>query len=102
MPKILLIEDEQTLVDAHRRGLLAEGFTVQSSTNGKEGYQLAVENDYDLVLLDVLLPGMNGFEICEELRKQGNHTPILMLTAQSDNLDIADGLDLGADDYLRT
>lgn len=100
MSKILVIEDEQTLVGALTRGLTAEGFTVQTATNGADGYQLARENEYDLILLDVLLPGMNGFQICEALRKQGNQTPILMITAQSDDLDIAEGLDLGADDYL--
>ena len=100
MPKILLIEDEQTLVDALIRGLVAESFAVEFSTDGREGYLLALENEYDLILLDVLLPGMNGFKICEDLRKQGILTPILMLTAQSDDLDIAEGLDLGADDYL--
>lgn len=100
MPKILLIEDEQALVGALMRGLTAEGFRVVSSTNGKEGFFLACENVFDLILLDVLLPSMNGFEICEDLRKRGNQTPILMLTAQGDDLDVAEGLDLGADDYL--
>jgi two-component system OmpR family response regulator len=100
MPKILVIDDEQTLVDALERGLTAEGFTVHTSHNGKDGYLSASENHYDLILLDVLLPEMNGFEICEKLRQGGNRTPILMLTAQSDDLDVAEGLDLGADDYL--
>ena len=82
MSKILVIEDEQTLVGALIRGLTAEGFTVQTATNGADGYQLARENEYDLILLDVLLPGMNGFQICEALRKQGNQTPILMITGE--------------------
>ncbi len=81
-------------------GLSAEGYNAETANNGSEGYILASENSYDLILLDVLLPGMNGFRICEELRLKGNFTPILMLTAQSDELDIAEGLDLGADDYL--
>lgn len=100
MFKILIIEDEDALVAALKRGLTAEGYFVESSVNGREGYFLANERSYDLILLDILLPEMNGFEICEELRKQGNLTPILMLTAQSDDLDMAEGLDLGADDYL--
>lgn len=100
MSKILIIEDEQALVVALERGLRAEGFHVESSANGKDGFFLAQEQEYDLILLDVLLPEKNGFEICEDLRKLGVATPILMLTAQSDDLDIAEGLDLGADDYL--
>ena len=100
MPKILIIEDEDSLVAALKRGLIAEGYAVETSSNGKDGYFLASEHSYDLILLDILLPGMNGFEICEELRIRGNLTPILMLTAQSDDLDVAEGLDLGADDYL--
>lgn len=100
MFKILIIEDEEALVAALKRGLSAEGYFVESSSNGREGYLLASEKHFDLILLDILLPEMNGFEICEELRKQGNLTPVLMLTAQGDELDIAEGLDLGADDYL--
>lgn len=100
MPKILIIEDEDSLAAALQRGLIAEGYAVETCLNGKDGYILASENSYDLILLDILLPGMNGFEICEELRMRGILTPILMLTAQSDDLDVAEGLDLGADDYL--
>jgi DNA-binding response OmpR family regulator len=100
MSKILIIEDEEALVAALSRGLVAEGYSVDTCTNGKEGYYFASENSYDLILLDILLPEMNGFEICEELRRIGVITPILMLTAQSDDLDVAEGLDLGADDYL--
>ncbi len=100
MARVLIIEDEQPLVDALTRGLSAEGYQVESSTNGRAGLALASENSYDLILLDILLPEMNGFVICEKLRAQGISTPILMLTAQSDVLDIAEGLDLGADDYL--
>lgn len=100
MHKILIIEDEDSLVGALKRGLIAQGYSVETSSNGKAGYFLASENSYDLILLDILLPDMNGFEICEELRKRGISTPILMLTAQSDDLDVAEGLDLGADDYL--
>lgn len=100
MPKILIIEDEDALVSALKRGLVAEGYAVETSKNGMDGYYLASENSYDLILLDILLPDKNGFEICEELRMRGIMTPILMLTAQSDELDVAEGLDLGADDYL--
>ena len=100
MSKVLIIEDEEALVIALTRGLSAQGYTVESSLDGKSGYKLASENSYDLILLDILLPEMNGFMICEGLRSQGNLTPILMLTAQSDDLDVAEGLDLGADDYL--
>lgn len=100
MSKVLIIEDEEALVTALTRGLSAQGYTVESSSNGKSGYKLASENSYNLILLDILLPEMNGFMICDGLRSQGNLTPILMLTAQGDDLDVAEGLDLGADDYL--
>lgn len=100
MANILIIEDEESLVAALKRGLTAEGHIVESISNGKDGFYLANEKSYDLILLDILLPEMNGFEICEELRKRGNLTPILMLTAQGEDLDMAEGLDLGADDYL--
>jgi two-component system OmpR family response regulator len=83
------------------RGLTAEGFTVQVAADGPEGLWRGREGGYDLILLDIMLPGMNGYRVCAELRRSGVRTPILMLTAKDGDLDEAEGLDTGADDYLR-
>lgn len=84
-----------------RRGLEAEGFSVEVALDGDEGYWRASEGAYDVIVLDVLLPGRNGFQICAGLRDAENWTPILMLTAKDGDLDEAEALDTGADDYLR-
>ena len=98
--KLLLIEDDVKIATAVKRGLEGEGFTVEVAFNGTDGYWLATEGSFDLILLDILLPGKNGFSVCADLRKTGNWTPILMLTAKDGDLDEAEALDTGADDYL--
>src|ERR671937_857661 len=82
------------------RGLQAEGFTVDVAHDGEAGLHLAVERPYDAVVLDVMLPKLNGYRVCERLRAAGNWVPILMLSAKDGEYDQADGLDAGADDYL--
>jgi DNA-binding response OmpR family regulator len=98
--KLLLIEDDPKITRAVSRGLRAEGFTVETASRGDDGLWLATEGSYDLILLDILLPGRNGYQVCAELRAAGDWTPILMLTAKDGDLDEAEGLDTGADDYL--
>jgi DNA-binding response OmpR family regulator len=98
--KLLLVEDDKKIATAVKRGLEAEGFTVEVALDGEQGYWLATEGSYDLIILDILLPGRNGFRICGDLREAGNWTPILMLTAKDGDLDEAEALDTGADDYL--
>src|SRR3954452_17509622 len=99
--KLLLGDHDAVLAAALRRGLSAEGFTVELAGDGREGLWRAREGGYDLVLLDVMLPGLNGYRVCADLRREGIRTPILMLTAKDGALDEAEGLDTGADDYLR-
>jgi DNA-binding response OmpR family regulator len=98
--KLLLVDDDAKLAASVRRGLTAEGFTVEVATDGIEGLWQASEGTYDLIVLDILLPGRNGYEVCRELRRAENWTPILMLTAKDGSLDEAEALDTGADDYL--
>jgi two-component system, OmpR family, response regulator len=98
--KLLLVEDDTKLAAAVRRGLEAEGFTVEVATDGDDGLWRATEGTYDLVLLDIMLPGRNGYRICADLRAAGDWTPILMLTAKDGDLDEAEALDTGADDYI--
>ena len=98
--KLLLIEDDAKIAGAIRRGLEAEGYTVAIAARGDEGLWLATESRFDLIVLDILLPGRNGYQVCAELRAAGDWTPILMLTAKDGDLDEAEGLDTGADDYL--
>src|SRR4051812_9000360 len=99
--KLLLVDDDATLTAALRRGLTAEGFTVETAADGRDGVWRGREGGYDLILLDIMLPGANGYRVCAELRRSGVRTPILMLTAKDGVLDEAEGLDTGADDYLR-
>jgi DNA-binding response OmpR family regulator len=99
--KLLLVDDDATLVAALRRGLTAEGFSVEVAADGREALWRGREGGYDLILLDIMLPGANGYRVCAELRRSGVRTPILMLTAKDGDLDEAEGLDTGADDYLR-
>src|SRR3954451_17630207 len=99
--KLLLVDDDATLTAALRRGLTAEGFTVETAADGRDGVWRGREGGYDLILLDIMLPGANGYRVCAELRRAGDRTPILMLTAKDGDLDEAEGLDTGADDYLR-
>jgi two-component system, OmpR family, response regulator len=99
--KLLVVDDDAKLAGALRRGLSAEGFTVELASDGIDGLWRAREGRYDLILLDLMLPGRNGYRVCADLRRAGDATPILMLTAKDGDLDEAEGLDTGADDYLR-
>jgi DNA-binding response OmpR family regulator len=98
--KVLLVEDEPTIADAVARGLNAEGFVTEVATDGVDGLWMAREYEFDVLILDIMLPGMTGYDICRALRADGSATPILMLTAKDGEYDEADGLDLGADDFL--
>jgi two-component system OmpR family response regulator len=99
--RILLIEDEALQAAAIRRGLEAEGFTVDHSADGLDGLSLATTGSYAAVVLDVLLPGMNGYLVVQDLRRQGVWTPVLLLTAKDGEYDEADAFEYGADDFLR-
>jgi DNA-binding response OmpR family regulator len=98
--KVLVVEDEVRLALALRRGLLAEGFTVDLAHDGEDGLHLALEGDYAVVVLDVMLPRLSGYRVCQRLRAANNWVPVLMLSAKDGEYDEADGLDIGADDYL--
>ncbi len=100
MPKILIVEDEESILMALEDDLSLEGYAVTGETDGKRGLERARQGGYDLIILDVMLPGMDGFEICKRLRAAGDTTPILMLTAKSQEVDKVLGLELGADDYV--
>jgi two-component system, OmpR family, response regulator len=98
--RILVVDDEVRLAAHLKRGLEAEGFAVDVANTGTDGLWMATEQGYDAVILDIMLPGMNGYQVCEELRRRGNWVPILMLTAKNGEYDEAEALDTGADDYL--
>jgi DNA-binding response OmpR family regulator len=98
--RVLLVEDEVRLAENVRRGLAAEGFVVDVVHDGAEGLFRAQVDGYDVVVLDIMLPRLNGYDVCRRLRAAGVWTPVLMLTAKDGEYDQADALDLGADDYL--
>lgn len=98
--RILVIEDNDAVADGLRRALVAEGFTVEVIGDGSAGLVAARAGRFDLIVLDILLPGMNGFRVCRALREDEDWTPVLMLTAKDGELDEAEGLEIGADDYL--
>ncbi|MET7789495.1 response regulator transcription factor [Streptomyces sp900116325] len=98
--RLLIVEDEKRLATSLARGLTAEGFAVDVVHDGLEGLHRAGEGAYDLVVLDIMLPGMNGYRVCAALRAAGHEVLILMLTAKDGEYDEAEGLDTGADDYL--
>lgn len=98
--RILLVEDERPLAESIRRGLSEEGMVVDVAHDGVTGQWLAGENPYDVVVLDIMLPGRNGYEVLRELRERGIWTPVMMLTAKDGEYDQTDAFDLGADDYL--
>src|SRR5438094_797009 len=100
MPKLLLVEDEAGLRLTLSDRLASEGYAVETASDGQSGFERAARGGYDLVVLDVMLPRMNGFDVCRELRRRGVETPILMLTARGQVVDKVVGLKLGADDYL--
>ncbi len=98
--RVLLVEDERRLAELVKGGLTGEGFAVDVAHDGRDGLWLATENDYDVIVLDVMLPRMNGYTLCSRLREAGDWTPIMMLTAKDGIYDEAEALDNGADDYL--
>jgi DNA-binding response OmpR family regulator len=98
--KILIVEDEPKAGDYLKQGLREAGYTVDLVTNGVDGLHLGLEGDHDMVILDVMLPGLNGWQILSSLRSQGRHMPVLFLTARDQVEDRVKGLELGADDYL--
>ena len=98
--KILIIEDEEDLVKGLKLNLVDEGYEVDYALNGKEGLEKALKEKTDLILLDIMLPGMHGLEICKELRQKKVDIPILMLTARGEEIDKVIGLEIGADDYI--
>lgn len=98
--KILVVEDDERTAAAIRRGLETGRHVVDVAHDGDDGLWMATEGSYDAIVLDVMLPRRNGYKVCAELRRAGNWTPILMLTAKDGELDEAEGLDTGADDYL--
>jgi two-component system, OmpR family, response regulator len=98
--RLLVVEDETRLAAALQRGLQAEGFAVDVTHDGAEGLRLAREGDYDAVVLDVMLPRLSGYRVVQALRAEQNWVPVLMLSAKDGEYDQADGLDVGADDYL--
>ncbi|HKJ43526.1 MAG TPA: response regulator transcription factor [Sunxiuqinia sp.] len=100
MSKLLIIEDEEAMLIGLRDNLEFEGYEVDTANRGDEGYKKLQADSYDLVLLDVMLPGMSGFDVCKKTRADGNYTPIILLTARGEELDKVLGLELGADDYV--
>jgi DNA-binding response OmpR family regulator len=98
--RLLVVEDEIGISTSLKRGFEADGFAVDVASNGTDGLWLARNNPYAVIVLDIMLPGVNGYEVCRRLRADGDDTPILMLTAKDDDLDQAEGLDTGADDYV--
>lgn len=98
--RVLVVEDEKRLAAGLKRGLEAEGFAVDVALDGTDGLWAATERPFDVIVLDIMLPGMNGYKVCSTLRERGIWTPILMLTAKDGEFDEAEALDSGADDYL--
>ena len=99
--KVLLIEDDIKISDLVKDSLLDEGYVVDQAFDGEEGYFKILENHPDLIILDIMIPKMNGFKVCAKVRKHGVLSPILMLTAKSGEYDVEEGLDTGANDYLK-
>jgi len=100
MEKILIIEDEERILMGLEDNLKIEGYQVSSATDGLKGFSMAKDQSFDLIILDIMLPKMNGFEVCKQLRQAGITTPILILTAKSQEVDKVLGLEIGADDYV--
>lgn len=98
--RLLVVEDEKRMAQLLKKALEEEGYAVAIASDGSSGFEMASASDFDLILLDIMLPGIDGFEVAKRLRANGGRTPILMLTARDATPDIVQGLDLGADDYL--
>ena len=99
--KILLIEDDKKISELVKQSLINEGYFVDQSFDGESGYYKIIEDQPDLVILDIMMPKMNGYKVCAKVREIGVTTPIIMLTAKSGEYDVEEGLDTGANDYLR-
>ncbi len=99
MSRILIVEDEEAIADLEKDYLELSGFEVETANDGESGLRKALDEDYDLIILDLMLPGTDGFEICRQVRGQKN-TPIIMVSAKKDDIDKIRGLGLGADDYM--
>ena len=98
--RVLLVEDDPVIADGVERGLNADGFVTETASDGVEGLWKAEQEPFDVIVLDIMLPRMNGYEVCRRIREGGSNVPILMLTAKDGEYDEADALDLGADDFL--
>lgn len=98
--KVLVVDDEHRIARSIKQGLEQEGYAVDIEHDGEAGYLVASADSYDAIILDVMMPEMNGYEVVRQLRQDNNHTPVLMLTAKDQTADIVGGLDAGADDYL--
>ena len=98
--RVLVVEDEKRLASGLKRGLEAEGYATDVALDGTDGLWMAQEHPYDAIVLDIMLPGLDGYQVCSTLRDEGNWTPILVLTAKEGEFDQAAALDMGADDYL--
>ena len=99
MSKILIVEDDENILELEKDYIEASNMEAQGATNGNDGLELALNNDYDLILLDVMLPGINGFDICKKIRETKN-TPVIFVTAKREEIDKISGLGFGADDYI--
>jgi len=100
MPKILVVDDEQNMRTGLKDNLKFEGFDVETANDGEQGLKKILENTYNLILLDVMMPKKSGFDVCKEVRKTGITTPIILLTAKGEEIDKVVGLEIGADDYV--
>ncbi|MCP5063282.1 MAG: response regulator transcription factor [Ignavibacteriae bacterium] len=100
MKKILVVEDEQAMRNGLRDNLEVEGYAVEEAEDGTKGLEKITNNKYDLILMDVMMPGISGFDVCKNIRASGNLTPIILLTAKGEEIDKILGLELGADDYI--
>jgi DNA-binding response OmpR family regulator len=100
MKRILIIEDDISILKGLKDVLMFKSYEVLTATDGESGYEMAVEKNPDLIILDIMLPKMDGFTLCKKLRDAGNMTPVLMLTARGEEPDKVQGLDIGADDYV--
>lgn len=98
--RILVVEDERIIANTIKEGLEQDGYAVDVAYDGEDGYNTASADEYDVIISDVMMPEMDGFAMVKKLREDGNKTPILMLTAKSQETDVVKGLDTGADDYL--
>lgn len=100
MKKVLIVDDEPSIITLLKFNLEKEGYVVETAVDGLEGYEKAINNEFAFIVLDLMLPSMDGMDICKRLRQEKNNTPILMLTAKDDELEKIIGLELGADDYM--